>query len=336
MKQHLGRTPSTFLAAIAFTCLATIPRASQATKLVILTNEPGGGHARSVQSLIKSIPPFKYLSPRELSIDVQEIDAKNEGVVCRPLVVKYNDEEIKSLKYWSEQNHIALSRADVDKYRKGYTISRTLDCNKPVIATLGARFGADQVMYVISQKELGGSGGDIAIVSTASRTTTAVHEWLHTFGFGDEYAYSRQEAPAWCTKKLWPNVAVFSESGPYVDSADAVMKHRDQIPWLSALGPQPTLVKNGHLGNGDRNGLGIYPAETCKNIPELTSWKASVGRTIMDSVDYSYIPRTFWPTIFDHLGVAPERAKALMKKDEMPIIKRFMPEFKGRPDEGHI
>ena len=292
-----------------------VPMAAHAFKLVILTNQPGQAKALEVQTFMKSLAPFRYMQPSELEIDIESIDIAREGISCAPLKVKYDKVQLQSLQAWSDANHVNLTKADMKKYKKGYEITRNVDCDRSALARIGARFGADQSMFILDHEGSGGSGGDVPILYSGSLKMVAVHELLHTFGMADEYSYSREEAPAFCAKSTWTNVAIFEDRPPYAGNADAVARHGLQIQWLPTLGSKPDLTTGTNLGTAYYGHLGLYPAKTCSAI-SMKSWKATPFPSIMESLASGWIPKSMWPPILTGMRTPAARQAALMRKAE--------------------
>lgn len=298
--------------------IAAVGVNASAKKLVILTDEPSGAKAREIQQLITSTSPFKLLKPSELTVEVHVIDP-TEPIKCAPKVIKYTDQELYSLKYYSEKAGIPISEAQLAMYKKGYTIDRLVDCDKEAITAIGQRFGADRLMFVHQSQWEGGSGGEIPVILSGSRSGIGMHEWLHGYGLADEYAYRREEAPFYCNQHQWANVAIFNSEPPYSGSADVRARHGSQIPWLPYLSSSAVLVNGTELGSPKAGNLGIFPSKTCTAVvPTLQSWKSSSNPTIMEDPASTYIPKPYWPPILSGIGVSQARISQLMKTAVAP------------------
>jgi hypothetical protein len=304
------------LLTLAAVCVA---QSAHAKKLVILTDQQSAAKAKDIQKLITSTTPFKLLNASEFSVEVHVIDAVAHPVHCAPKLIKYTDQEIESLKYYSEKSGIPISDAQLALYKKGYTIDRLVECDKAVLASLGAQFQADRVMFVHESNWEGGSGGDIPIILSGSRSGIGMHEWLHGYGLADEYAYSKEEAPFYCGQHQWANVAIFNEQAPYRSSDDVRTRHHDQIPFLPYIGEHAVLITGEELGSPKAGQLGIFVSRTCSNVvPKLQSWKSSSNPTIMEDPVSTYIPKPYWPAILSGLGVSSVRLASLMKTAVAP------------------
>lgn len=306
---------------LAFMLVAIIAAASvaHAKKLLIVTDQPSAAKAKEIQQLITSTTPFKLLKSSEFTVEVKVVDINSHPVKCAPKVIKYTDKEIESLKYYSEKNGIPISKEQLALYKKGYTIDRLVDCDKDALAQIGAQYQADRMMFVHESAWEGGSGGDVPVILSGSRSGIGMHEWLHSYGLADEYAYRKEEAPFYCGQHQWANVAIFNEQPPYRSSDDVRTRHHDQIPFLPYLSNNAVLITGEHLGSPKAGNLGIFPSKTCTNVtPTLQSWKSSSYATIMEDPASTYIPKPYWPAILSGLGVSSARIDSLMKTAVAP------------------
>lgn len=288
---------------------------AHAKKLLIVTNEPGAKKAMLIKNKIQTMQPFGALTSEEFSIEIKQLDKQGPQIECKPKVVKYSEAELVAVRYYAAQNGVKLSSADEAKYKAGYTIDRLVECDKAGIARIGAHYQADQLLFVYNSPNQGGSGGDIPIILSGSIPGVGVHEWLHTFGLADEYAYTTsQEAALYCANRHWVNVGMFNDQPPYRSSDDVRTRHRDQIPWLPQLSASNALVTGEQLGTPSPQALGIFPSKTCTKLQKkLRSWKVSREETIMENTYSSYLPKAYWPPILRELGVSDKRIETLMK-----------------------
>ena len=171
---------------------------AHASHLVILTDQPSGAKAREIKRLIETTLPFKALNRNELSITVEILDPKRTPIECHTLHVKYTKAEIRSLEYWAKKQGMTLTKEDLRKFREGYDIPRSIECDRSELARIAARFQADHALFVRDNPYEGGSGGDIPVILSGSREGIGLHEWLHTFGLADEYQYAKNEAAMFC------------------------------------------------------------------------------------------------------------------------------------------
>lgn len=292
---------------------------AEAKKLLIVTDQASGSKARQIRSHILGTLPFSLLKSTEFAIETRLLDKRVTPIKCRPKTVKYTKQEIQSLEYWAKQNGIVLTKKELDRYRKGYTIDRLVECETGVLAGIGVQHQADYVMFVHDSPYEGGSGGDIPIILSGSRVGIGLHEWLHGFGFADEYAYTREEAALYCQRRDWPNVAIFNDRPPYYGAEDVRFRHRDQIAWLPYLGPKAELTTGTNLGSPKFGNLGLFRSQTCDQVqPVLKSWKPTGHATVLGNPHTNYIPKPYWPTILSNLGVSSARINQLMKSSVTP------------------
>lgn len=289
------------------------PSAHAAKKLLIVTDQPGAKASLLIKNKIMTMQPFASLSESEFKIEIKQLDRSSPKVECKPRVIKYNEAEIVSLVYWAKHNGITMSEADIQKYRKGYSIERLVECDKAAISRIGAQFQADQLLFVHNSPNEGGSGGDIPIILSGSIPGVGMHEWLHTFGLADEYPYENaQEATVYCMERHWVNVAIFNDQPPYRSSDDVRVRHRDQIPWLDAIPKNSKLVSGEKLGTPAPESIGIFPAQTCTKLKGVKSWKSTREETIMQNTYSNYFPKAYWAPILRELGISEKRIEKIL------------------------
>jgi hypothetical protein len=324
---------SKYFSAIAL--LGVFNSTAMANKLLILTDEQSGAKAHEIAKLIQSTLPFKLLKSSEFTIEVEVLDPKIKPIACAAKRIQYTDAEIYSLQYWSKAKGIEISAADLQKYKDGYTIDRLVECDTPTLASLGVQYQGDRMLFVHTSPYEGGSGGSIPVILSSSRSSIGLHEWLHTFGLADEYEYAQQEAPFFCAKTDWVNVAIFNDAPPYAGNDDVRIRHKDQIPWLPYLSATAALTTDGHLGSPEFGNLGIFRSRTCKLVtPELKSWKPTGYPTIMEDPFTNYIPKPYWPAVLSGLGITPDRVTALMKTTVVPGVLTYSHDGPGNPPPG--
>ncbi|MES3037762.1 MAG: hypothetical protein V4736_07640 [Bdellovibrionota bacterium] len=303
-----------------------------AKKLLIYSDEPTGAKASMIRHLIQSTPPFSFLKKSELTIEVKILESGESKIDCHPMMIKYTDEQIKSLDYWSRQAGIILSEEEKKRYKKGFTIDRLTECDKAAMAQIALESQADRMIYIHASPYEGGSGGTIPVILSSSRPGIGLHEWLHTFGLADEYAYRKEEAPFYCQRRDWANVAIFNDAPPYANSEDVKARHQTQIPWLPYLSKTALLVTGDQLGSPQMGNLGIFRSATCNNVsPVLKSWKSSSYPTIMEDPFTNYIPKPYWRVILTGLGVSENRISELMQKNVVPTWLKDRTEGPGSP-----
>jgi len=209
-----------------------------------------------------------------------------------------------------------MTAADEARYRAGFTIDRLVQCDHEQMSTMKSQLGADHMIFVHDSHNDGGSGGTIPVMLTGSVAGVGLHEWMHTFGLADEYAYMPEEAAIYCQQKKWVNVAIFNESVPsYLNSNDVRTREGSNIPWLAGLSKNAVLQSHGVLGTPMPQENGIYHAHTCTNAsPPIKSWKPNLHVSVMEDINTNYIPQPEWPAILSQLGVSVQRIQALMAK----------------------
>jgi hypothetical protein len=313
----------------------SVSLSANAAKLVIATDQINGEKASAIQRLIQTSEPFNLLSSSELTVQVKILDPKIKPIVCKPMMIKYTDKEIISLQYWSKQSGVDITEDDLKKYRNGYTIDRLVECDHAALVNVAAEFSADHMLFVRESNFEGGSGGAIPVILAGSRTGIGLHEWLHTFGLADEYAYKTEEAPFFCSGHNWVNVAIFNDAPPYSGSGDVRARHATQIPWLATISPKAFLTTGDQLGSPHFGQVGIFKSATCsKVVPVLKSWKPTGYTTVMEQVGTSYIPKPYWPAILSGLGVSQARITKLMKAANTPKWNKIQDSSPGNPPQG--
>jgi hypothetical protein len=287
---------------------------THAARLVLLTDQPSARAAKLTRNLILQTQPFSLLKPKELTIEIQVLDPVLAPIQCHATHVQFSENQIASMVYEAKEMGLTLTDNDLKIYRDGYDIARLVKCDSARLAVIGAQFQADHILFIHDSPFEGGSGGDVPVVLAGSRETIGLHEWLHTFGLADEYAYAKQEAPFYCRKKDWVNIAIFNDEPPYSGSRDVRARLAEQVPWLKWLSPQAVLSHDGQLGTPEIGATGIFHAKTCQNLePMVRAWQSAGQTTIMESALSNYIPKTWWPTILSGLGVSPARIGSLMR-----------------------
>ncbi|MBI2520736.1 MAG: hypothetical protein HYV97_09975 [Bdellovibrio sp.] len=213
---------------------------------VIFTDESSGAKAREAQQKIQAQPPFSLF---ELTFLIEIVSSAKLG--C------YRDKDI----------------------------DRLLLVDTKFVTRRTAELGADQAM-AICDTHFGGSGGNVPVASTGGGDVGKVllHEFLHTLGFADEYAYSKSEAKSFCnprTPKV--NLAYINPNNPYASDQAARSAHQSAIPWYSQILDRTLITHDRQLGTGTpaRNVLGLFPAKTCEKA-DLHTWKPGEAESVME------------------------------------------------------
>ena len=172
-----------------------------------------------------------------------------------------------------------------------FGINRLIDCDKSYISMKAARDGVDQAFIVSDSKRYGGSGGSIPVITSSKKTPVSmiVHEYLHTLGFGDEYAYSKSEARLYCTKKEMDKYLNLTIIEPLKDGYEsdiyARTVHSSDISWYPDIKPS-TPISSSLLGTPDekKGSIGLFSAKSCANAAEkVRLWKPG-HLTIMEKL----------------------------------------------------
>ncbi len=323
---------SRFISSVLVSLVCVLSPLAKADKLLIITDQASGQTAIKLQKLIRSTAPFKFLKPGEFSVDVQIIDEKAHPMNCHSVVIKYTEEQITYYTYIAKQAHHPLSAETIDRYRNGFTIFREVVCDVDAVKAIGQARKADREIFVHLSLYEAGSGGipgpngptGIPTILSGSRLGVGLHEFIHIFGLGDEYALQPEETAFFCGLK-WVNIAMFNETKTYSSSDEVRAELADEIPWLANLPKTAVLINNGHLGSPPTETVGLFPAKTCSAAtPSVQSWKASRETTIMEDVRSTYIPKPYWPVILSKLKVSKARIDELMAK--APSVPTWVPD----------
>lgn len=194
----------------------------------------------------------------------------------------------------------------------------TCDAVKEKLQAVQTKLGGDHTIVIkdsqglAAESEHGGSaavGGDMLVTTSHSHAGTALHEFMHSLGFSDEYIYSLKDAKVYCTpnKKASGNLAVITPKEPYSGDAQARGLHSSDIPWYNKISSS-TLITNsgqsklGTVPNGNKvemkypvnNSLypspfdeptGLYESDICRNGEiQLKFWKPGASKSIMGSL----------------------------------------------------
>ena len=230
-----------------------------AKRFVIYTDQPSQTRANELAEYMRNVSPFN------------EFD------------IEY---EVRSM-----QSYILGCRADPN-------IARNISCNNELITQESVAAGFDQAFVVSNISSFGGSGGSVPVMTTASSVPLSmmVHEYLHTIGFGDEYAYyTALEADRFCEPseiRRFVNLAMIQPlAGGYSSDTQARSLHDDDIPWFNLI-PSDVLITTGSsLGTppGPYGGdiYGLFPAETCNLATDesrRTIWKPGNTSGVMSGL----------------------------------------------------
>lgn len=242
-------------------------------KIVLITDEPSAASATAVREELLRTPPFSLISDLEISI------AKvAPGAVSCNLI-----------------------------------FNRVVDCDPANLLTIAAENNTEHAIYIREDATYGGSGGSVPVINSGSPPNMAIHEFLHKFGFADEYPYSAEEAHHYCSNARTPNVAFFNDTPPYSSDGHARQEHSADIPWYGEIRPATLITSGSDLGTPRRGVVGLFRSVTCDNAnPPVASWKPGSEPTIMENLETNHIPRSYWPAILTGLNVDPAQANRIL------------------------
>lgn len=142
---------------------------------------------------------------------------------------------------------------------------------------------------------IGAGGPKFPIVSSSFPWTTMLHEVVHTFGFTDEYAYTRSEVRNYCsTSSSWHNghshVTENEEEFPSEEKALASCKRN--IPWCKyAIEEGATVVQklpNGKFKIGSplpkkcpSTQIGVFSGGSCQALGPKATYRPYFCPTVM-------------------------------------------------------
>lgn len=162
------------------------------------------------------------------------------------------------------------------------------------------------------ESEHGGSaavGGNMLVVTSHSHASSALHEFMHSLGFSDEYIYNANDAQVYCkaSKQSSINLAVIAPKASYGSDAEARSTHSGQIPWYGDISSSTLITNSGQTrlgtevkGNKSQKSYpinnsiypspldeptGLYPSDVCKNgTAGVKTWKPYASISIMGSL----------------------------------------------------
>lgn len=294
-----------------------------AAKLLIVTDQPSQKRANEIKSLILSMEPFSLI--KDLSVVVRQLP--KEAVVCRSPLVEPMKTDTESTKtqappipnsckkmFAQAANMNAQSSKEKQEAMQAQqqveAAQRLVACDAgQALVDISGQENADRTIFVKDSNQWAGAGGSsITItITTLLPPGGAIHELLHSFGFGDEYEYASPcEADTYCPYAEageWANLAVLEDRSPYSSDADARQKHSSKIPWYSKI-KKGTLITTGkNLGTPQKNQIGLHSIKVCDMAEKkITSWRPGSQPTIMEELQAVYIPQSYWPKIAQSLN----------------------------------
>jgi hypothetical protein len=237
-------------------------------KILFLTDQPGGAKALEIAEAFKNTRPWSVFN-----IETQIIEKTSEELNCK----------------------------------EGTVIKRLITANRSLASREASRNNANQSMIVCNLPD-GGAGGDIPIIAADHRAVqVAFHEFMHTLGFSDEYAYSADEAKIYCTDMAdmtRVNIAHITPLASYTSDADARTRHSSKIPWYPHIIASTLITHGDQLGTdfSKTNVFGLFEAGTCSNAdPAIDLWKPESGTSIMQVTAGNTISGIYSTILFDIL-----------------------------------
>lgn len=144
---------------------------------------------------------------------------------------------------------------------------------------------------------IGAGGPKYPIVSSSFPWTTMLHEVVHTFGFTDEYAYTKKEVGNYCsTSSSWVNGhghVTPNDSVEEFNSESAALKFcKKNIPWCKfAISEGATVVTklaDGRFKLGSplpekcpSTQIGLYPGGSCQALSPHGTFRPYYCPTVM-------------------------------------------------------
>lgn len=177
----------------------------------------------------------------------------------------------------------------------GYGIPRLAQCDlENVQKGCGS---ADLCPVYTSVPNIGAGNQRFPVVSSSFPWTTMLHEVVHTFGFTDEYAYTKSETGTYCPDKVsWLN----GHSHITRDSGEETYRNKDlaeeackkNIPWCKrALESGTEVVQKNSEGKYKVGSplpascpdvtLGVYSGGSCQAKSPTGTWRPYYCPTVM-------------------------------------------------------
>jgi hypothetical protein len=271
---------------------------SHAAKFLILTDQKSKKKAESVRKTILATKPFSFM--KNLKVEVRYFD-RNQ-FACTNLAVN-------AIKNPTNQP-ASCNVSGAEKAEQLRLAERAEACRIP--PEIEAKiFGEENVQKIILIKEsstrAGTALGNLVTMTTAAEDSIAIHELMHTFGYGDEYEFNNaceadRKCPGLASLK-YQNLAVFKDTPPYESDTDARRLHSGMIPWYKLIKPATRITNGKNLGTPVANVIGLFRAANCnKSTTEYKVWKPGNEKTIMETTAISVIPKYYWKRIADLLG----------------------------------
>lgn len=298
-----------------------------AAKILIVTDEPTQKKAKEIKKLLLATPPFSLL--KDFSVVIRFLP--KESVTCsRPLVDQpqqgndsVNDTQPNNIQEPQIPNSCkqmfsnaknTSGNSDSEKEAAAQAQVQIAAAQRLVVCDAGqalmdisGKENADRTIFVKESDTWAGAGGSSITITTAVPPSGAIHELLHSFGFGDEYEYASPcEADTYCpyvATGYWGNIAVLEDFSPYKSDASARQIHSSKIPWYSSIKPRTLITTGTSLGTPKKNEIGLHRIQVCdKAESKVTSWKPGSQTTVMETLNTGYIPTFYYAKIAESLG----------------------------------
>ncbi len=183
----------------------------------------------------------------------------------------------------------------------------SVKCDQVALIKKTQEMHADQAMVIKTDTEFAGSGGDIAMITTATPVSALLHEFLHVLGFCDDYEYKAKDADIFCkddgSVQNGVNAVIITPKDNYKGDSDARRLHWSAITWNKLIENRtPITNSNGSkLGTGDINKdlapanntnsftilddpIGLYKGKVCNNASKpIVVWHPGGKVSIMDN-----------------------------------------------------
>lgn len=153
--------------------------------------------------------------------------------------------------------------------------------------------GADLCPVYTGVPDIGAGAERFPIVSSSFPWTTMLHEVVHTFGFTDEYAYTKKESGIYCPGvKNWQNGHSRNSEDEFSTKDQAEKFCKKNISWCQLAIDSGTQVvtktRNGKFRIGSPTPsscpdvtLGVYPGGSCQAKNPNGTWRPYFCPTVM-------------------------------------------------------
>lgn len=171
-----------------------------------------------------------------------------------------------------------------------YGIPRLAECKTSTIKK--ACKGSDLCPIFTSVPFIGAGGDPYPISSSTFPWTTMLHEFIHTFGFSDEYSYTKTETPTYCGSLMKnPNEVQLPETSLFASKSEAEEACITAIPWCEEAireGNEVVTSTSGGFKIGSplppscpNNTLGVYLGAGCMKAQPDSTFRPYFCPTVM-------------------------------------------------------